>query len=191
MVIVLKMQQLIVSFVMLLLALAASAESSKANVPCPNFLNKIYQTTNQMADQPKPWYGFLLFLPNGIFAEANNIAGGNSANSLGVNLTLGVHFGYYTCLKNNMVHLSDTGYMYTTPEVAFLSRNGAVPVHDYYLHFPGLHAENCHGTVRFAIFRTGSNPFAPSNTPVFISANGTAKCQFIDGRNFRFPTTMG
>ena len=191
MVSVLKMQQSAVSFIMLGLALAAGDESSKAAAPYPNFVNKIYQLTNRMADKPKPWYGFWLFLPNGLFVEANNIAGSNSASWLGVNLTLGVHFGYYTCLQNYMVHLSDTGYMYTTPEVAFFSRNGAVPVHDYYLHLSGEHAKNYHGTVRYAIFRTGSNPFASSNTPVFLSANGTAKCQFIDGRSFQFPTTMG
>ena len=140
-----------------------------------------------MSDQPKPWYGYLLFLPHGIVLEANNIANGNSADSVGVNLTLGVHFGYYKCLDNNMVHVSDTGYMYTTPDVPFLSQNGATPVHDYYLQFSGDNAISCTGTIRFVVFPTGSNPFNPSNTPVFRSANGTATCEFIDGTNFQFP----
>ena len=83
---VLKMQQLIVLFVVSLLALTVDANGSEVKPDCPDILNKIYQTTNQMVDQPKPWYGFLLFLPNGIVLEANNIAGGNSASSLGVNL---------------------------------------------------------------------------------------------------------
>ncbi len=185
---VLKMQKSIFLFIVSLLTVVDVTHSDSVGNPCPNIVNKFYQTTNQMSNEPDPWYGFLLFLPNGIVLEANNIAGGNSANSVGVNLTLGVHFGYYKCLPNKVVHLSDTGYMYTTPGVSFLSNNGAIPVHDYYLKFSGENAEQCTGSVRFVVFPTGSNPFDPSNTPVFTSANGTALCQFMDGRNFQFPT---
>ena len=77
--------------------------------------------------------------------------------------------------------------MYTTPGVSFLSTNGAIPIHDYYLRFSGEHANYARDSVMYAIYTTGSQPFRPSNRPVFISENGTATCRYLAGKHFSIP----
>ena len=143
-----------------------------------------------MFGQLKPWYSFILFLPNGIVLEANNFAGGNSASYIGINVTLGMHFGYYECLDNNMVHVVDTGYVYRSPSVPFLNGDGGTVVYNYYLQFSDQQATRGNGTIASVLFQTGSNPLSPSNNPIFIPANGTTTCEFLNGTNFQIPTTI-
>jgi hypothetical protein len=157
--------------------------ATSASCKCKNFENNIYQL-NTTVTGFQPFYTLQTLLPNGVIYETANVANGQNAAEFGVNLSFNVHGGYYECLSGNIVHVVTYGYVYKTSELAILQTNGAIAVHYYNLQFLKNDNRQCTGTLSFAFYQTGVNPFDTTNIPLLKSLNNTLTCELLNGRGF-------
>jgi hypothetical protein len=149
---------------------------------CKRFENKVYQLNVTYPDKTT-FYTSLRLLPNGLFDEISSIANGNNLAELGTNFAFSNSNGYYKCLRKNDLRLTAFGYVYETPSVSYLSDNGAVIIYDYYFNFYN-NDKTFTGSVKYAIFKSGTNPFTTTDKPVSEGDIGTVQGQLLKFKKY-------
>ncbi|UJR14325.1 hypothetical protein I4U23_001321 [Adineta vaga] len=144
---------------------------------CNAFKNKVYQLKITLPDK-EPFYALMDFQDECKIHEFDNIANGGSKAEIGFDLTLGTHVGFYACHSRKYVHITTSGYIYQTPDVPELEDNGAIAVHDIKLNF-SKDRKTCHGSMEFAFYETGSDPFDSDNTAKLSVKDAKVTCQLL------------
>lgn len=158
------------------------AQKKNSDSQCSRYVNKIYQIKVTFPDKV-PLYAILRLLPNGAFDELFSIANGNNAAEVGVDFALSNRVGYYRCSTLTEMQLTGLGFLYKTEGVPFLKVNGAVVIHDYAFRFSD-DGKRGQGTVKFAVFPSGTNPFAADAIPVHIGDLGILTFEQISFRPY-------
>jgi hypothetical protein len=169
-------------FIFILSILSSIVEGDHNHTDCERFENKMFQV-NVTFPGKKPLYATVHLFPNGVFHEIFSIANGNSEAQVGANFALSNRFGTYTCLPDNHMHFTGMGYLYKTDSVPFLCDNGAVVIHDYHFQF-SKNGKTCNGLVKFAVFKTDTNPFSTADQPVFEGDIGVVTCELLEFRPY-------
>ena len=170
-------------FIVFILVIANSiAIGDRIRTNCGRFENKMFQITVTFPGK-KPLYATVHLFPDGVFHEIFSIANGNSEAQVGANFALSDRFGTYTCLPDNHVHFTGFGYLYKTDSLPFLSYDGAVVIHDYHFRFSS-DGKSCNGLVKFAVFKSGTNPFSTTDRPVFEGDIGVVTCELLEFRPY-------
>lgn len=126
-------------------------------------------------------------MEDGLFNEETNISNGQSSAELGVHIVAGTRMGFFDCPNPNIMHLTSFGYVFKNTEMPFLVSNGALILQDYRLYFSNGNYSFCTGTLNAAYFTTGSNPFDPTNVPLFIYPTRNLTCEMLSGRHYVWP----
>jgi hypothetical protein len=153
---------------------------------CEHFENRVYQLTDQLPGA-KPFFSLLTLSSNRLVTETNNIANGQNQAELGLDIQFNVHQGNYDCLSGNRLRITDFGYVYKSNSSDVLKENGATAMHQYKLTFLDNSYKRCVGTLKFAFFRTGSDPTDPQNQPLLPAAVANVTCKLFNGKNFQWP----
>jgi hypothetical protein len=149
---------------------------------CAAYVNKIYQIKVTFPDKV-PLYAILRLLPNGAFDELFSIANGNNTAEVGVDFALSNRVGYYLCSSPVDMYLTGLGFLYKTAGISFLEKIGAVVINDYAFRF-SADGKTGFGTVIFAVFSSGTNPFANDAIPVHTGPLGTLTLEQIRFRPY-------
>ncbi|CAF3811076.1 unnamed protein product [Adineta steineri] len=147
---------------------------------CASLKSKIYQFSITFPDL-EPYYGLVDFQDNYKVAKYDNIGHGGSEAEVGIQLTFDTHIGYYACHGRDYVHITLTGWVYKTAGVPSLEDNGALAVHYYKLYFSRDY-ETCTGTLDYAFYKTGSDPFARKNKPTLNGTEAVITCKLLKYR---------
>ena len=83
------------------------------------FKSIAYQVTTAFPNL-KPYFMLLTLLSDGVFFEETNIQNGQSSAELGVRLEVGTRTGYYECIDENTIELTDFGYIFRTNKIPAL-----------------------------------------------------------------------
>jgi hypothetical protein len=156
---------------------------------CTDFYNQVYQV-NVTFPGLKSFYGTITLLPNNMFLDTHSISNGHAEAEVGFNVEFSVHAGQYKCLSDNRVRLTGIGYVFKTNETQVLRENGATAVHRYRLNFLNGSNKQCVGTLQFAFYVTGTNPFNSSDPALSTSPVGNVTCESINVGNFQLPTMI-
>jgi hypothetical protein len=168
--------------VLLSLIYIINGDNDYGSSNCKRFENKIYQVSVTFPGL-ETFYAGLRLLPNNQFDEIFGIAGGNNAAEVGVDFALSSRVGNYKCLSRNYMRLTGFGFLYKTAGVPFLADSGANVMHDYYFSFYNNY-RNCKGVVKYAVFKSGTNPFTTNDQPVFEGPIGNVTCEIFKFRSY-------
>ncbi|CAF1372339.1 unnamed protein product [Adineta ricciae] len=174
-------RQLIVSW---LLSFAITVDGGIVN--CSAFENIIYQVTTAFPDF-KPYFMLLTLLSGGVFFEETNIQNGQSSAELGVRLEFGTRTGYYECIDENTIELTDFGYIFRISKLPALGGNDAFIIQTYHFYFQNTSYDKCTGYIQSAYFTPGQDPFDTQNIPIYTEADRNLTCELLSGRHYRWP----